>query len=225
MNHIAPLFASQPRLEKICNDWENEFLPSCFTTYTLNSNENDSVNELHEKANDIEYLINLCRINLTFLNVKYYPSSQIIPIINANCPNLEMLSLGLKEIISQDFKNCFSKMSHLKRLTIKWQCKNTTLPMTLAESLKQIGGTLESLKLLCTLKGNEIFLLDSLASVFPRLIALSSLDIYGFGLSQLLLQSISQMKNLAHLTLVVTESSWPNNHPRLDTKICIQFRI
>ncbi|XP_044016256.1 uncharacterized protein LOC122857868 [Aphidius gifuensis] len=213
---MAPLFSSQPRLEKICEDWENSFLRSCFTRYTFNSNKKDSVNELHEKVNDLKYLMNLCGSNLTSLDVTQYPSSQIMPIINANCPNLEMLYLGFKEIISQDFENVFSNMSHLMYLTIKWQCENSTLPMTLANSLEQIGGTLKILNLYCTLKENNIFSPDSLASVFPRLTALDCLQIRCFGLSQLLLQSIGEMKNLTDLRLY---SFWPKNHPMFDTRI------
>ncbi|XP_044014092.1 uncharacterized protein LOC122856484 [Aphidius gifuensis] len=216
MIRMAPLFASQPRLKKICKDWDNSFLPTCFKTYVFNRNENDSVSEIHEKANDLKYLINLCGSNLTSLDVTQYPISQIMPIINANCPNLVELSLAFKEIMSQDFENVFSNMSHLTTLSIEWQCKNTTLPMTLAKSLEKIGGTLKSLNLSCTLKGNDIFSPDSLASVFPRLSALKYLTISGFGLSQLLLQSIGEMKNLINLRLY---SLWPKNHPMFDTRI------
>ncbi|XP_044002984.1 uncharacterized protein LOC122848757 isoform X4 [Aphidius gifuensis] len=216
MIRMAPLFISQPRLKKICKDLKNEFLDSCFTTYTFISEEITSVNELHEKPNDLEYLINLCGINLTCLDVTQYPISQIMPIINANCPNLEILHSRFKEIMSQDFKNVFSNMSHLKHLTIEWQCENSTLPMTLVKSLEQIGGTLEILSLACTLKGNDIFSPDSLASVFPQLIALNYLGISGFGLSQLLLQSISKMENLDDLRLY---SYWPKNHPMFDARI------
>ncbi|XP_044014106.1 uncharacterized protein LOC122856496 [Aphidius gifuensis] len=213
---MAPLFASQPRLEKICKDWKNEFLPSSFTRYTFMINAKDSVNDLHEKANNLEYLIKLGGIKLTYLNVMQYPTSQIMPIINANCPNLETLYLGFKEIMSQDFENVFSNMSHLTTLFIEWQCKNSTLPMTLAKSLEKISGTLKILVLSCTLQGNDVFSPDSLASVFPRLIALDILEISNFGLSQLLLQSIGEIKNLTYLRLV---SFWPKNHPMFDTRI------
>ncbi|XP_044016212.1 uncharacterized protein LOC122857843 [Aphidius gifuensis] len=229
MIRMASLFASQPRLEKICKDWNNEFLSSCFTKYSFISNDEDSVNELHEKANDLEYLINLCGSNLTRLDVMQYPTSQIMPIINANCPNLEKLNSAFKEIMSQDFENVFSNMSHLRELTIEYKCETSTLPMTLAKSLEQIGGTLKSLKLsydfqvIGTWKTLELsyerknmFLPDSLASVFPRLIALKYLAISGFGLSQLLVQSIGDMKNLAELSLF---SYWPKKHPMLDTRI------
>ncbi|XP_044003492.1 uncharacterized protein LOC122849030 [Aphidius gifuensis] len=213
MIRMGPLLASQPRLEPICKDWRNRFLPSCFTTYVFNRNKNDSVND---KANDLEYLINLCGVNLTYLDVKEYPVSEIMPIINANCPNLEILYSRFKEIMSQDFENVFSNMSHLRQLSIEWQCENSTLPMTLAKSLEQIGGTLKSLHLSCTLKRNDMFSLDSLTSVFPRLIALNCLDICGFGLSQLLLQSIGEIKTLVDVKLM---SRLPKNHPMFDTKI------
>ncbi|XP_044002983.1 uncharacterized protein LOC122848757 isoform X3 [Aphidius gifuensis] len=216
MIRMAPLFISQPRLKKICKDLDNEFLNSCFTTYTFVCEENDSANELHEKANDLKYLINLCGINLTRLDVTHYPISQIMPIINANCPNLETLHSGFEEIMSQDLKNVFSNMSHLKTLSIEWQCENSTLPMTLAKSLEQIGGTLETLYLSCPFKGNDIFTPDSLASVFPQLIALNHLEISGFGLSQLLLQSIGKMEKLVDLKLY---SYWPKNHPMFDARI------
>ncbi|XP_044004461.1 uncharacterized protein LOC122849734 [Aphidius gifuensis] len=216
MIRMAPLFVSQPRLEKICKDRTNQFLSSCFTEYSFKSDEDDSVNEFHEKANDLEYLINLCGSNLTYLNVKEYPTSQIMPIINANCSNLENLYSRFKEIMSQDFENCFSNMSQLKDLTIEWQCENSTLPMTLAKSLEQIAGTLKRLDFLCILEENKIFLPDPLASVLPRLTALNRLEIRSFGLSQLLLQSIGEIENLTYLSLM---TSWPNNHPILDTRI------
>ncbi|XP_044002985.1 uncharacterized protein LOC122848758 [Aphidius gifuensis] len=213
---MGPLFASQPRLEKICKDRENGFLNSCFTRYTFNSNENDSITELHDKANDLEYLINLCGTTLTCLDVTKYPISHIMPIINSNCPNLEELYLAFKEIMNQDFENVFSNLSHLTELSIKWQCENSTIPITLAKSLEQIGGTLESLYLSRALKENDICSPDSLASVFPRLIALNSLIIRTFGLSQLSLQSIGEIKNLADLQLY---SYRPENHPMFDTRI------
>ncbi|XP_044016882.1 uncharacterized protein LOC122858211 [Aphidius gifuensis] len=214
MIRMGPLFISQPRLKKICKDGKNEFLSTCFTKYTFRSDENDSVDEIHEKANDLKYLLNLCGFNLTRLDVSCYPTSQIMPIITANCLNLEKLFLGFKEIMSQDFENCFSNMSQLKNLTIEWHCENSTLPMTLAKSIEQISGTLKTLGLLCMLKGNDIFSPDSLASVFPRLIALDCLHIRGFGLSQLLLQSIGEMKNVVHLKL-----HQRNNYPVWDTRV------
>ncbi|XP_044017012.1 uncharacterized protein LOC122858284 [Aphidius gifuensis] len=216
MIRIAPLFASQPRLKKICKDWANDFLPSCFTEYSFKSDGNETVNELHEKANDLKYLINLCGTNLTRLNVRRYLISQMMPIINANCPNLWDLASGFEEIMSQDFENCFSNMPKLTMLKIDWKCKNSTLPMTLAKSLEKVGETLTNLELVCRLQGNDLFSPDSLASVFPRLIVLKRLEIDGFGLSQLLLQSIGEIKNLAYLTL---SFCWPKNHPMLDTRI------
>ncbi|XP_044004462.1 uncharacterized protein LOC122849735 [Aphidius gifuensis] len=216
MIRMAPLFVSQPRLEKICKDRGNQFLSSCFTRYTFNSKRNDSVNEIREKANDLEYLLNLCGSNLTCLNVKQYPTSQIMPIINANCSNLESLYARFKEIMSQDFENCFSNMSQLKYLTIHWECENSTLLMTLVKSLEQIGGTLKSLEFACTLEINKIFLPDPLASVLPRLTALNRLVISNVELSQLLLQSIGEIKNLTDLMLM---SSRSKNHPILDTRI------
>ncbi|XP_044005612.1 hybrid signal transduction histidine kinase E-like [Aphidius gifuensis] len=167
----------QEQCDLLCKDEKNEFLSSCFTNYKLQSNENNSVDEIHEKTNDLKYLLNLCGFNLTCLDLSCYPTSQLMPIINANCPNLWSLALGFREITSQDFENCFSNMSHVQRLTIDWECKNSTLPMTLAKSLEQISGTLKSLELSCYLQGNDIFSPDSLASVFPRLIALKRLKI------------------------------------------------
>ncbi|XP_044014107.1 uncharacterized protein LOC122856497 [Aphidius gifuensis] len=118
--------------------------------------------------------------------------------------------------MSQDFENVFSNMLHLRDLTIKWQCENSTLPMTLAKSLEQIGGTLKSLELSCPLDRYDIFLPDSLASVFPRLIALEFLCIRNLGLSQLLLQSIGEMKNLVDLRLML---AWEKDHPMIDKKV------
>lgn len=88
-----------------------------------------------------------------------------MPLINAYCPNLEHLSLGFKEVMNQDLENAFSNMSQLKHVKIKWQCKNSTLPVALAESLGQIGENLESLNLTCTPKRNYIFSPDVLTSV------------------------------------------------------------
>ncbi|XP_044014150.1 uncharacterized protein LOC122856540 [Aphidius gifuensis] len=200
----------------VCEDWKNEFLSTCLKEFKFNSNEKNSVNEIHEKANDLKYVVNLCGTNLTRLDVKQYPISQIMPIINANCPNLKSLSCAFKEIMSQDFENCFSNMSKLKKLSIEWQCENSTPLMTLAKSIEQTGGTLKCLKLSCTLQENDIFSPDSLASVFPRLTALTYLNIFEFGLSQLLLESISKMNKLTDLLL---KSGWPENHPMFDTSI------
>ncbi|XP_044014062.1 uncharacterized protein LOC122856457 [Aphidius gifuensis] len=200
----------------VCQNWKNGFLTSCFTKYTFENNKNVSLNELYETANDPEYLINLCGTYLTHLDVRGYPLSQIMPIINANCPNLETLYSGFKEIMSQDFENVFSNMSHLRKLFIEWECENSTLPMTLVKSLKQIGGTLESLELSCPLDRYDIFLPDSLASVFPRLIALEFLCIRHLGLSQLLLQSIGEMKNLVDLRLMFAGEK---DHPMFDKKV------
>ncbi|XP_044016325.1 uncharacterized protein LOC122857907 [Aphidius gifuensis] len=219
MTRMAPLFASHPRLEKICKDWKNEFLPSGFTKYTctFSININDhSVDELHGKANDLEYLINFFGRNLTYLDVTEYPYSEIMPIINANCPNLETFYIKFRDIMSQDFENCFSNMSHLKTLKIYWQCENSTLPMTLAKSFEKIGETLKVLYLLCILERTNFFSPDSLASVFPRLIALNFLSIRNFELSQLFLQSIGEIKNLADLRL---HSFWPEKHSMFDTRI------
>ncbi|XP_044003449.1 uncharacterized protein LOC122849006 [Aphidius gifuensis] len=160
--------------------------------------------------------MNFCGRKLTYLNVKKYPISQIMPIINANCPNLETLYIKFKEIMSQDFENCFSNMFHLKTLTIVWECKNSTLPMTLAKSFEKIRKTLRVLYLLCTLERSDIFSPDSLALVFPRLTGLNCLTIRNFELSQLFLQSIGEIKNLADLRL---HPFWPKKHPMFDTKI------
>ncbi|KAF7996151.1 hypothetical protein HCN44_011057 [Aphidius gifuensis] len=215
MIRTSPLFASQPRLERICKDWKNDVLSSSFRKYTFRSNENDSVNKIHEKIYDLKYLLKLCGFNLTSLDLSCYPNSKLMPIINANCPKLLNLSFRFKEIISQDFENCFSNMYNLHMLSIYWKCEET-LPMTLAKSLEQIGETLEVLKLSCCLQGNDLFSPDSLAPVFPRLIVLKRLEIYKFGLSQLLIQSISEIKNLRDLSL---RSRWPKNHPMFDTRI------
>ncbi|XP_044014063.1 uncharacterized protein LOC122856458 [Aphidius gifuensis] len=216
MIRMAPLFASQPRLKKICQNWKNELLLSSFTTYKFKKYRNNSIDKLYENADDLEYLMKLCGTRLTYLDLMQYPISQIMPIINANCPNLEKLYLGFKEIMSQDFENVFSNMSHLTTLSIKWQCKNSTLPMTLAKSLEQIGGTLKILNLSSPLAPLDIFSPDSLASVFPRLTALNGLSVWGFALSQLLLQSIGKIENLTDLRLV---SHWWKEHPMFDTKI------
>ncbi|XP_044003392.1 uncharacterized protein LOC122848962 [Aphidius gifuensis] len=216
MDCIDPLFADQLRFKKICEDEENEFYSSGFTTYTFNSNENDSAYKPDEKANDLEYLINSYGICITCLDLQRYPTSQIMLIINANCPNLDELSLRFKEIKSQDFENCFSIMSHLRCLTIDWQCKNSTIPMTLTKSIEQVGETLEKLYLSCTVE-KDIILPDSFAAVFPRLTALEHLTIFDFELSQLLLQSIGEMENLTYLAL---EHCWSKEyHPSRDSKI------
>ncbi|XP_044005593.1 uncharacterized protein LOC122850527 [Aphidius gifuensis] len=178
--------------------------------------DSDDSSDDDEDSYNFKYVLNLCGFNLISLNLFCYPNSQIMPILNANCPKLWDLAIGFKEIISQDLENCFSNMPKLKLLSIKWQCENSTIPMTLIQSLKQIGGTLEVLKLSCSLQENDLFSPDSLAPVFPRLIALKRLNILQFGLSQLLIQSISEMKNLHFLQLM---TSWSKNHPVLDTRI------
>ncbi|XP_044016971.1 uncharacterized protein LOC122858260 [Aphidius gifuensis] len=158
--------------------------------------------------------LNVGETVLSTLDVTYHPNSRIMPTIKAHCPNLEDFALGFKEITSQDFENCFSNMSSLEWLSIHWVCEKT-LPMTLAKSIEQIGGWLKHFVLACALEF-DIFLPDLMAPVFPRLIALETLYIWKYALSQLLLQSIGEMKNLSDLQLV---SRWPKNHPMSDTKI------
>lgn len=137
----------------VCKDWNNDFLRTCFTTYLLRLNSSDPVNELHEKTDDLKYLMNLCGSNLIRLDVRRYPTSEMMPVINANCPNLEELTIGFEEIMSQDLTNAFSNMSHLKSLTII--CRESTLPMALAKSLEQTGGTLKTLMMMATFHSHD----------------------------------------------------------------------
>ncbi|XP_044001325.1 uncharacterized protein LOC122847593 [Aphidius gifuensis] len=122
-----------------------------------------------------------------------------MPLINNNCPNVETLFLGFKEIETQDFNNVFSNMSHLKSLSIKWLCEYSTLPISLVESLEQVSGTLESFYLDCHSRKNDLCLPHSLASVFLGFVVLKNFRITRFELNQLLLESISQMQNLVEL--------------------------
>ncbi|XP_044017332.1 uncharacterized protein LOC122858472 [Aphidius gifuensis] len=214
--NMKRLIASDPRLEKICIDGRNNFFYSSYVSYTFNKGKAHSDKKLHEKVDDFKYLINLYGSHLKVLNVEEYPFSEIMPLINTNCPNLNELILQFKKIESQDFENVFSNMSHLEVLRINWQCEDLNLPLTLVESLEQVGGTLKELCLSRNQNQDHLCLPDSLASVFLQLITLEKLNIIYFEPSQLLLQSISKMKNLVHLRFMC---SWLNNDPVFDEKI------
>ncbi|XP_044019258.1 uncharacterized protein LOC122859641 [Aphidius gifuensis] len=125
-----------------------------------------------------------------------------MPLINNNCPNLEALNLGFKEIEIQDFNNVFSNMSHLKALVIIWRCEYSTLPISLVESLEQVGATLELFLLKCFSIKNSYCLPDSLASVFRGFVVLKKLCMIGFEITQPILESIGQMPNLVTLTFI-----------------------
>ncbi|XP_044019667.1 uncharacterized protein LOC122860076 [Aphidius gifuensis] len=212
-------FRVHPHFEKLCEDFRNKFVSSSFTTYIFHDSHYDEDYDedyYHSERNDLKYVIDLCGPKLTCLDVTSYPNSQIMPLINNNCPNLKQLRLRFKRIESEDFRNVFSNMINLKGLRIQWECENSTLPMTLVESLEQVGGTLKYLFLRNNLKQNDISLPDSLAWIFPKLVALEELGIFGFGLSQPLLQSIGKIENLVNLRL----GPYPENtYPVFDKNI------
>ncbi|XP_044014173.1 disease resistance protein RPV1-like [Aphidius gifuensis] len=206
MMKLSPLFASQPKFEKVCNDEKNKLVHSGFTSYliTVQSNHTSKdLNELHKLADDLKYIVNFWGHNLTELIIIGYTFSKILPTIKITCPNLKILNLAFEEIEIKDFENVFSNMSHLEELTIDWKCENLPLPTILVESIEQVGGTLKSLELANFAKTNDRRLPDSFVSVFPRLIVLEYLSLHGFGdLNQALIQSISEIKSLVSLSLV-----------------------
>ncbi|XP_044012254.1 uncharacterized protein LOC122855154 [Aphidius gifuensis] len=155
MMRMQPLFSSQPRLEKICNDWKNNFVDSGFTTYNFLEPIDKS---FEDEEDDFKYLINLCGCTLTSLNLYYYPVSSVMQLIKSKCPNLNALLLRFKEVESKDFDDVFSNMSHLETLIINWPRKNLTFPMTLIKSLEQVCETLKTLFILC--EGERSWLSD-----------------------------------------------------------------
>ncbi|XP_044009753.1 uncharacterized protein LOC122853381 [Aphidius gifuensis] len=205
-----PIFWKEPRLETIiCRN--KELVLSCFTEYSLpcwSLNKNDD-----ERLNDLKYVIEFCGYNLTSLNVDKHPFSTVMPLINNNCPGLKELVVEFKEIKDEDFENVFSNMPKLEKLEVTWKCKNSALPMTLVKSLEQVGGTLKQLYLSCRSE-DEVFLPDSLASVFTRFIALERLYVNGFQLSQPIIQSIGEIKNLTSFKLLPLR-----DHPMINKKI------
>ncbi|XP_044017712.1 uncharacterized protein LOC122858690 [Aphidius gifuensis] len=205
MSQMSHIFDTQPRFKQICKHYRNKFVSSGFTTYVFRNTQdekkyNHPVHELHEESNDLKYIIDLCGFKLTCLDATRHCFSQVMPLINNNCPNLRQLQLAFKEINSEDFVNAFSNMLSLRGLVIKWSCK-TPLPTTLIRSLEQIGGTLTYLFLRNNCMQNDIFLPESSALVFPQLIALNKLCICGFKLRQSSLEAIGEMKNLVKLGL------------------------
>ncbi|XP_044019257.1 uncharacterized protein LOC122859640 [Aphidius gifuensis] len=225
MIHMRQLFAGLPRFEKICENQLNNFVDSCCKEYVFEYEDEDededkdkdeceyeyeyedeykyeNINESHEKVIDLKYIINLCGYILTDLDIEDYPFSEIMPLINNNCPNLEALKLAFKEIKSQDFNNVFSNMSHLNALVIIWRCEYSTLPISLVESLEHVGATLELFLLKCYSKKNSFCLPHSLASVFRGFVVLKKLCMVGFEITQPILESIGQMPNLVTLTFV-----------------------
>ncbi|XP_044006116.1 uncharacterized protein LOC122851132 [Aphidius gifuensis] len=193
MCEMGSLFYKRPQLEKICKDRESELVLSCFTKYKFKATDDDD-----EKPNDLIYILNCFGYNLTSLNVDNYPFSKVMPLINNNCPGLKELVVEFEEINDQDFENVFSNMHKLEKLMITWDCGKLTLPMTLVKTLEQVGGTLKKLYLLCRSK-DEVFLPDSWASMSSQLIALERLNLYGFQLSQTLIDSIGEIPNLTNL--------------------------
>lgn len=205
LNHLRPLFDSEPKFERICKNWNNRLVDSGFELYSV-CNEY-TMHEIIE--DDVKYTINLCGYTLTRLNIHNYPFSDIMPLIKNNCPNLKNIFLKFIKIESNDFENVFSNMCHLEKLTIKWEYKDSTLPLTLVKSLEQVNKNLIDLTLSSELQENNPGLTDSLASVFPKLTALKNLTITGFDLSQPLIESIGKMKNLNYSHLLGPKISNP----------------
>lgn len=212
MIRMRPLFDSQPKFETICQDWGNQLIYSSLKKYYFIDPQicnADSIYSLDGKRTNLESTFNLCGFNLTKLDIRNYPDSHIMPMINTNCPNLKKLSFEFKKIKSKDFENVFNNMSQLEILEIDWKCENSNLPITLVKSIEQVGGTLKILNLSYTAEKNKPSLPDSFISVFPRLIVLEKLRIWYFAhLNQPLIQSISEIKNLVILTLSTT---WVND--------------
>lgn len=202
MMRMQPLFAFQPKFKTVCEKSKNHLIDSYFKSYTFYVNDDDlSVNKIHDEVEDLKYTISICGGTLTSLYLKGYPFSDIMPLIKTNCPNIEELYLKFKDIKDEHFDNVFFNMSHLRELMIKWECDNSTIPITLIESLKQVGETLKFLQFLGdSSKKNYSCLPDELASVFPKLTALEVLSIHDFDQNQLLFQSIGEITSLVSFT-------------------------
>lgn len=179
-------FVSQPKLETICQDWVNDFVDSGFTTYKFC----DYTFQGHRtNPDDLKYMIYLGGRNLTELSICGYPNSQIMPLIKSNCKKLEDLYLKFEVMESKDFEDVFSNMSHLKILTIDWQCKDPTLPMTLVKSIEQVRETLTKFTISCESKQFHPFgLPDSSIEKFSQA-------------NEALMTTVENMKNLECLTI------------------------
>ncbi|XP_044018531.1 uncharacterized protein LOC122859182 [Aphidius gifuensis] len=198
---IDAAFEKFPTLEKVCKDWSNNVIDSCFTTFVFEEPSLDT-EEFNIRENYFMNFANLAGRNLRHIDLsEEYASSGIMQCIKTDCQNLKSLCLAFYEVKSEDFENFFSNMSYLKSLVIKWDCEDSTLPETLVKSLEQVGGTLEYFEVQSYSDEIHLCLPYSLASVFPRLIALESLCIEGFQIVQPLFQSIGEMKNLEKLSL------------------------
>ncbi|XP_044014172.1 putative RNA-binding protein EEED8.10 [Aphidius gifuensis] len=201
MIQMRPLFALQPTLESICNDRRAQLINSAFTIYRFTPPYEFSINELQKLADDLKCTFHLWGHNLKELYIRDYPY-QILQTINTICPNLKKLWLDMEELDSEDCENAFSNMAHLEELEITWSSKNSTLPTSLIKSIEQVGGTLKSLRLINVSEADRR-LPDSFVSVFPRLIVLEYLYLYGFGdLNQALIQSIAEIESLVDLELI-----------------------
>ncbi|XP_044009743.1 uncharacterized protein LOC122853373 [Aphidius gifuensis] len=215
MIEMHSLFYKRPQLKKICKNMDSELVVSCFTKYNFQASHAyvpPKYNHLKDFG-DLKYIIQSFGYNLTCLDVTQFTFSQIMPLINTNCPSLKQLDVAFKEIKDKHFENVFSNMHKLEDLSVMWQCEKSTLPMTLVKSLEQIGGTLKRLHF-SRYMNEATFLPDSLALVLPRLIALEDLNIYNFHLSAPLVQSIGETNNLKFLVFIP-----PTKCPIINEKI------
>ncbi|XP_044009793.1 uncharacterized protein LOC122853402 isoform X2 [Aphidius gifuensis] len=212
MIKLNSMFHERPHLKEICQQKDNQLVLSCFTKYdfeAVSPTDNDDT-----KLNDIKCVFRCCGHNLTYLNIQKYPYSEILSLINVNCTNLKELVVKFIEIEDEDFKNVFSHMHKLERLIITLDCGILTLPLTWVSSLKKIAETLKDLHLECESK-EEVFLPDKLSLVFPILITLERLHVYGFQLSPSLVKSIGEIESLNVLELFPRDN-YSSNYEKTD---------
>ncbi|XP_044010321.1 uncharacterized protein LOC122853976 [Aphidius gifuensis] len=179
MKHMRSIFGTQPELERIAKGWANAFVDSNFTEYHF-------THLCDTNPDDLRYMINLCRSNLTKLSISNFmdcPSS-MMPLINSNCPNLQVLELTFYEVEDKDFDNCFSNMPHLESLEIRLKFVTSTVPMTLAKSLEQVCETLKIF--LIESEENQLYSPDSSVPVFSPS-------------TKILMSTILKMKNIEKL--------------------------
>ncbi|XP_044019668.1 uncharacterized protein LOC122860078 isoform X1 [Aphidius gifuensis] len=213
LERLEPILINQPQLNRICQNTNNSFVKSGFLEYVFSTEcYNESINE---ETNDLEYLINLCGSKLLQLHAPGYTNSKIMQSIKNTCTRLQAITLCFREMNSNDFINVFDNIQNLRILRINWGCVNSTLPMTLVRSLESLVGSLKHLQLNRT-HADDIFLPDSLASVFHQLTVIDKLYVAYFGLSQIIIQSISGMINLTDINIFFFKL---NNHPLFDENI------
>ncbi|XP_044016218.1 uncharacterized protein LOC122857849 [Aphidius gifuensis] len=125
---------------------------------------------------------------LTTLDLTAYSNCNIVPVINASCPNLVTLRLRFTNMDKVLLANAFTRLSKLKSLTIIFQNIKTFKEyptVALFNSLKNVANTLTYLNLLNWLDELENIpdFSEVINDVIRDLKALKKLELSGIGIS------------------------------------------